>query len=41
MVHILAGGGEDIVGLLQQRISKFDAGVEGVRSAVQAVLAIR
>ena len=36
MVHILIGGGEDISGILEQRIGELDAGVEGLRPAVQS-----
>ena len=35
MVHVLTGCGEDISGILEQRIGEFDASVESLCSAIQ------
>ena len=36
MVHVLRCRGEDVPGVLQQGVRELDAGVEGLRPAVQS-----
>jgi len=38
MVHIASVRGEDIFGILQERVGQLDAGVEGVSPAVESAL---